>query len=205
MALRIKPLLLLVRLELNQTREQQDHIPPLVHDWCSAVGTADFTRELVSCRLFAWVVPTQVMVPSHEINILLLKNRRPLKHRPMQPLTSRTMTNLTRQRLLPTQLIADPPTMAVAFIDGIETLSMTIADSFRLLMNTIRRTKLPLIMLAFDILIPVALVRHFFARSLERWLIVCGWGRHCFCVFLRGGGWYEWKWKGTNLNGWWWF
>ena len=40
------------RLEINQGWEEQDHVPSLVHDWCTAVSAADFAWQLVYGSLF---------------------------------------------------------------------------------------------------------------------------------------------------------
>jgi len=49
-------LLLLVGLEVDESREQQDHVAALVHDWCVAVGAGDLAGEFVAGGLLAAVI-----------------------------------------------------------------------------------------------------------------------------------------------------
>lgn len=74
----------------------------------------------------------------------------------MQHLTSRTMAILRTQRLLPTQLILDLPTMTAPLIQRLEILAILVVD-------LVRRLELPFIMLAVDIARVVAVgLRLFF-------------------------------------------
>ena len=54
--------LVLVGLQVNQAREEQDHVPSLVHDRTVAVVAANFARKLVLDRLVGRVVPLEVVV-----------------------------------------------------------------------------------------------------------------------------------------------
>lgn len=44
-------------LKVDQSREQQNHIPPFIHDRCTTVCTADLAGELVHRGLFRALVP----------------------------------------------------------------------------------------------------------------------------------------------------
>jgi len=59
---RLEVCLVLVGLQVNQTWEQQDHVPALVHDWAVAVVASNLARKLVLDRLIRWVVPLEVVV-----------------------------------------------------------------------------------------------------------------------------------------------
>jgi len=54
--------LVLVGLQVNQAREEQDHVPSLIHDWAVAVVATNFARKLVLNRLVGRVVPLEVVV-----------------------------------------------------------------------------------------------------------------------------------------------
>ena len=68
-------------LELEQAREEQDHVPTLVHDWAPTMGARDLAGQLVLRRLFAAVVPDQIVVAVCEVDVLLVEDSCPLERR----------------------------------------------------------------------------------------------------------------------------
>ena len=74
-----KVLLVLVALELDERREEQDHVPALVHDGTVAEGTADLAGQLVLRGLGSWVVPLEVVVAMFEVDVVLVEDGGPLE------------------------------------------------------------------------------------------------------------------------------
>ena len=66
-------------LEVDQGGEEQDHIPPFVHDGRSAVGAADFAGKLVDAGLFGAFVPAEIMVAVGKIDVVFVEDCCPLK------------------------------------------------------------------------------------------------------------------------------
>lgn len=66
---------------MDQTREQQNHITPLVHDRAVAVRAAHLARKLVIDALLRRIVPLEIMVAVREVDILLVEDGRPLEGR----------------------------------------------------------------------------------------------------------------------------
>ena len=73
--------MILFRLEMDQTREQQDHVAALVHDRTVAVRAAHFAGQLVLDALVGGVVPLEVMVAVEEVDVLFVKDGGPLEGR----------------------------------------------------------------------------------------------------------------------------
>ena len=71
--------LILIRLEMYQAGEQQNHVPPLIHDRAVAVRAPDLTRQLVLDALVGWVVPLKIMVAVQEVDVLLVEDGSPLE------------------------------------------------------------------------------------------------------------------------------
>lgn len=72
-------LLVLLALELDERREEQDHVAALVHDGAVAVGAANFARQLVLDGLGGRVVPLQVVVAVFEVDVVLVEDGGPLE------------------------------------------------------------------------------------------------------------------------------
>lgn len=72
---------------MNQAREEQDHVPALVHNWAVAVVAADLARKLVLDRLVGWVVPLKVVVAVGEVDVLLVEDGSPLKRSSCQKIS----------------------------------------------------------------------------------------------------------------------
>ena len=70
---------LLVILEINQGREEQDHVPPFVHDGGAAVGAADFAGELVHARLLRGLVPAEIVVAVGKVDVVFVEDGGPLE------------------------------------------------------------------------------------------------------------------------------
>lgn len=66
-------------LEVDQAREQQNHVPPLIHDRAVAVRAADLARQLVLDALVGRVVPLKVVVAVLEVDVVLVEDGRPLE------------------------------------------------------------------------------------------------------------------------------
>jgi hypothetical protein len=72
-------LLILLALELDERREEQDHVAALVHDGAVAERAADLARQLVLGRLGRWVVPLKVVVATLEVDVVLVEDGGPLE------------------------------------------------------------------------------------------------------------------------------
>jgi hypothetical protein len=72
-------LLILLTLELDERREEQDHVAALVHDRAVAERAADLARQLVLGRLGRWVVPLKVVVATLEVDVVLVEDGGPLE------------------------------------------------------------------------------------------------------------------------------
>jgi hypothetical protein len=118
--------LLGVGLEVDERGEEQDHIPPLVHDGRVAEGAAHFARQLVRDGLGAGVVPLEVVVAVREVDVLLVEDGRPLERRAVLRLTGRAVAVLAVEGLLPVQLVAHPSAVAVCFVQGLELLVVAV-------------------------------------------------------------------------------
>jgi len=71
--------LVLVGLQVDQAREEQDHVPALVHNWTVAVVAADLARKLVLDGLVGRVVPLKVVVTVGEVDVILVEDGSPLE------------------------------------------------------------------------------------------------------------------------------
>jgi hypothetical protein len=71
--------LVLVGLEVNERREEQDHVAALVHDGAVAVRAAHFTGQLMLDALLGGVVPFEVVVAVSEVNVILVEDGGPLE------------------------------------------------------------------------------------------------------------------------------
>lgn len=69
---------LLVR-EVDQARENQYHVPPLVHNRAVAEVAAYFARKLVLDALVRGVVPLEVVVAVVEVDVALVEDGCPLE------------------------------------------------------------------------------------------------------------------------------
>lgn len=75
----VKVLSIFGGLEVDQSRKQQDHVPSFVHDRGSAVGTANLAWQLVNTGLLRALVPTQIVMAVGEIDVVFVKDGRPLE------------------------------------------------------------------------------------------------------------------------------
>jgi len=64
---------------VDQAREEQDHVPALVHNWTVAVVAADLARKLVLDGLVGRVVPLKVVVTVGEVDVILVEDGSPLE------------------------------------------------------------------------------------------------------------------------------
>jgi len=71
--------LVLIRLEMDQTREQQNHVAALVHDGAVAEGAAHLAGQLVLDALVGRVVPLEAVVAVGEVDVLLVEDGGPLE------------------------------------------------------------------------------------------------------------------------------
>ena len=71
--------LVLVALELDQRREQQDHVPALIHDGAVAERAADLARQLVFGGFGGRVVPLKVVVAVFEVDVVFVEDGGPLE------------------------------------------------------------------------------------------------------------------------------
>jgi hypothetical protein len=76
---RSKITLLLITLELDQRREQQNHVPALVHDRTVAEGTAHLAGQLVLGGFGGRVVPLEVVVAVFEVDVVFVEDGGPLE------------------------------------------------------------------------------------------------------------------------------
>jgi len=150
MAGRREVLLLLRTLELDQRREEQDHVAALVHDGRPAVVAFDFAREFVLGGLGTAVVPAEVVVAFGEVDVAFLEDGRPLEGCSVKYLASRAMAKLSIQRPVPTQLELHPSTMTSSFIFRVESLSF-IRFLPSLIMDLIGLAEFPIVLFAVDI------------------------------------------------------
>jgi hypothetical protein len=78
-AARLEVGLVLVALEVNKRREEQDHVAALVHDGRVTEGAAHLARKLVLDGLVSGVVPLKVVVAVGEVDVLLVEDSSPLE------------------------------------------------------------------------------------------------------------------------------
>jgi hypothetical protein len=74
-----KVLLVLIALELDQRREQQNHVPALVHNGAVAERAADLAGQLVLGWFGGWVVPLEVVVAVLEVDVVFVEDGGPLE------------------------------------------------------------------------------------------------------------------------------
>lgn len=70
---------ILLRVELDQAWEQQDHVSAFVHDGAVAEIAPHLAWELMADALVRGIVPLQVMMTREEIDVFLVENRSPLE------------------------------------------------------------------------------------------------------------------------------
>lgn len=75
----VEVLAVLRRLEVDQSWEQQYHIPPFVHDRCTAVRAADFAGELVHRGLLRALIPAKVVNALGEVDVFFVEDGSPLE------------------------------------------------------------------------------------------------------------------------------
>jgi len=78
MARRFEVLLPLVS-QLDQTREEQDHVPSLVHNRAMAIIAPDFAWQAVLGGFRARVVPFEVVVAVGEVDVFFVEDGCPLE------------------------------------------------------------------------------------------------------------------------------
>jgi len=76
---RLKPSLVLVCLEVNERRKEENHVAALIHDRAVAEGAADLAGEFVLDALVGRVVPLEVVVAVREVDIVLVEDGGPLE------------------------------------------------------------------------------------------------------------------------------
>ena len=74
---KLPPLFLV--LEINQLRENQSHVPPLVHDMGATIRARGFTRQIMPRNIPPAVVELQSRNALHESDISLVKDGCPLE------------------------------------------------------------------------------------------------------------------------------
>lgn len=138
--------LLLITLELDQRREQQNHVPALVHDRTVAEGTADLAGQLVLGGFGGRVVPLEVVVAVFEVDVVFVEDGGPLERcswkrelafsissmaviffcssrgHTMLGLASGAVAQFAVQRLLSANLILDFAAVASRLVAGFEVL-----------------------------------------------------------------------------------
>lgn len=150
-----KVLSILGSLEVDQGREQQDHVSSFVHDGSSAVGTADLARQLVNTSFLRTLIPAQIVMAVCEVDVVFVEDGCPLegctltasseqaqrthieRERTVNLLACGTMAVLCVQRFLPTQLIPDLAAVTTSFVASLEILCLVV--------NSVWRTVLPCI------------------------------------------------------------
>jgi hypothetical protein len=80
--------LILIALELDQRREQQNHVPALVHDRTVAEGAANFAGQLVLGGFGGRVVPLEVVVAVFEVDVVFVEDGGPLERRGCKKIVS---------------------------------------------------------------------------------------------------------------------
>ena len=78
----------LIRLEMDQRREKQNHIPALIHDGRMAERATHFARQLVLDGFGARVVPFEVVVARDEVDVFFVEYGGPLEGRGYPPIPS---------------------------------------------------------------------------------------------------------------------
>lgn len=78
---RLEVCLVLIGLEVDQRREQQDHVAALVHDGAVAVCAAHLAWQLVLNGLLGRIVPLQIVVAVAEVDVFLVEDGGPLERR----------------------------------------------------------------------------------------------------------------------------
>jgi hypothetical protein len=86
--------LILVALELDQRREQQDHVPALVHDGAVAERAADLARQLVFGGFGGRVVPLEVVVAVFEVDVVFVEDGGPLERCGCESLSQISITSM---------------------------------------------------------------------------------------------------------------
>jgi hypothetical protein len=76
---RSKVPLVLIALELDERREEQNHVSALVHNRTVAERTADLARQLVFGGFGGRVVPLEVVVTVFEVDVVFVENGGPLE------------------------------------------------------------------------------------------------------------------------------
>jgi len=150
MASRREILLLLLVLELNQRGKEQDHIASFIHDRRATIVAFYFAWELMGGTFGAAVVPAEIVVAFGEIDVAFLEDSSPLEWCSMKYLTSRAMTILSVQRLLPTQLILHTSTMTSSLIQHVETFP-SILSIIIFIVDLVWLSEFPVVMFAIDI------------------------------------------------------
>ena len=72
-------LLCLLTLKLDDGREHQHHVPPLVHNGCVAVRAADLAGQVMIRMLLLCMVESQALGAVLEVQILFLEDGGPLE------------------------------------------------------------------------------------------------------------------------------
>ena len=106
------PLLVRGSIQFDQLREQQAHVPTFVHDQGMAKGTRDLGGHLILLRIARGRVKRQITAASSEIDILFVKDGRPLERRPVHDLTAATVTEFRIDGLFSTDGEGDLSTLA---------------------------------------------------------------------------------------------
>ena len=69
----------MLALELDERREEQDHVAALIHDGAVAERAADLAGQLVLGGLGGWVVPLEVVVAVLEVDVFFVEDGGPLE------------------------------------------------------------------------------------------------------------------------------
>ena len=69
----------MLALELDERREEQDHVATLVHDGAVAERAADLARQLVFGRFGGRIIPLEVVVTVFEADVFFVEDGGPLE------------------------------------------------------------------------------------------------------------------------------
>lgn len=121
---------ILIGLQVDQGREQEDHVAALIHNGGMAERAADLARQLVLDGFLGRIVPLQVVVAIGEVDVLLVEDGSPLEWCRMLGLASSAVAKLAVKGLYAGKLVLDLATMAIGLVLGIE-LVVGLVDPIR--------------------------------------------------------------------------
>jgi len=120
MASRLEVGFVLIGLQMDQGREQEDHVASLIHNGGMAERAADLARQLVLDGLLGRIIPLQVVVAVGEVDVLLVEDGSPLEWCRMLGLASSAVAELAIKGLYARKLVLNLATMATGLVLDIE-------------------------------------------------------------------------------------